>query len=251
MFPTALLRIRCRTQSRSNPTVSEDRKCLFISFRFLNELLTEESTSNHAIDQWYSDVELNLYHISVFLWFYLVFNIIFWIPTIPPSVITSNNYILTTLPITISQFSYADRASKTEIPARSYSAPTVSSLIEFALASNKWGTTGNLKENVSTRIKKQMGVRFDKILRVVLIPARIDYAASNLTESLWWNEGDYFNLNSHLYLLQFCTIFNCPLFPLTLPSDTSLLILYLHLYRLLFYGTSLSLHILIPILPSL
>ena len=37
-----------------------------------------------------------------------------------------------------------------------------------------------------------MGVRFDKILRVVLIPARIDYAISNLTESLWWNEGELY-----------------------------------------------------------
>jgi hypothetical protein len=83
--------------------------------------------------------------------------------------------------------------TNSELPARTFSAPTVGSLIEYALSSKQWGTTGNLKENVSTRIKKKMGIRFDVTLRVVLIPSRKDYDDSNLTQALWWNESMYYS----------------------------------------------------------
>lgn len=104
----------------------------------------------------------------------------------------------------------SSRTADDELPVRSSSAPTVSSLIEYALSNTKqWGTTGNLKENVSTRIKKKMGVRFDSTLRVVLIPSRKDYDVSHLSDALWWNEGmlTYLILRSYVSLFYVLFVF--------------------------------------------
>jgi hypothetical protein len=46
------------------------------------------------------------------------------------------------------------------------------------------------KKNTSRVVPKKK-VRFQSLVRVVLIPSRFEYTDANLFDSLWWEDSDY------------------------------------------------------------
>lgn len=78
---------------------------------------------------------------------------------------------------------------------RSKSEPIFSDLQTISQVGRLWATTENLISQIDKRIvvkvvaKKK--VRFQSLVRVVLIPSRYEYADANLFDSLWWEDSDY------------------------------------------------------------
>jgi hypothetical protein len=78
---------------------------------------------------------------------------------------------------------------------RSKSEPVVSDLRTISQVGRLWATTENLitqKDKKSTlRVIPKKKVRFQALVRVVLIPSRYEYADADLFDSLWWEDSDY------------------------------------------------------------
>jgi hypothetical protein len=54
-------------------------------------------------------------------------------------------------------------------------------------------------------IKKK--VKFDTIIKIILIPNRKEYFNSSLNDLLWWNEEDYYNFKKN-FLLELNIVFS-------------------------------------------
>lgn len=57
-----------------------------------------------------------------------------------------------------------------------------------------WNSTGDLlmgRSEEATIAKNTRSIRFNSAVKVVLIPARVDYEVAELSKSLWWDHTDY------------------------------------------------------------
>lgn len=78
---------------------------------------------------------------------------------------------------------------------RSKSEPAVSDLRTISQLGRLWATTENLitqKDKKNTlKVPSKKKVRFQSLVRVVLIPSRYEYTDADLFDSLWWEDSDY------------------------------------------------------------
>jgi hypothetical protein len=78
---------------------------------------------------------------------------------------------------------------------RSKSEPVVSDLRTIYQVGRLWATTENLitqiEKKITLKVIPKKKVRFQLLVRVVLIPSRYEYTDADLFDSLWWQDSDY------------------------------------------------------------